>query len=312
MGTANPSHLRGAVRLAIAGVRRRGRGRPAQPVEPSRKLAVEHPSLVIDQKRVRRYLTATRGTGLWMDSPVLPPTYSAVWETALMLELLALDGMPFPSGGIVHMASELVVVRPLRMDDRIRCRIEVERVEAHPRGVLLGLKCRSWNAVGQLGQENATTLLVRGGEAPSRGTRSGGQGPREGGDEGEEPALREWREVASWELSAGAGLAYARASGDFNPIHLWPWSSRLLGFTRPILHGHCSLAMVAHELLRATGRQPRRLLGRFRAPLELPSPVRLEIAGAGDQGGAALRLVRPGREEKPFVEGVWVGAKPPS
>lgn len=309
MGTANPSHLRAAVRLAIAGVRRRGSGRPAQPVEPSRKLAVEHPSLAIDQKRVRRYLTATRGSDLWTNPTLLPPTYSAVWETALMLELLALDGMPFPTGGIVHMGSELVVVRQLRIDDRIRCRIELERVEAHPRGVLLGLKCRSWNAAGQLGQENATTLLVRGGGAPGQGTRSPGGVQRSRQDGGEESTSRDWREVVSWELPADAGFAYARASGDFNPIHLWPWSSRLLGFSRPILHGHCSLAMVAHELLRATGRQPRRLLGRFRAPLELPGRVRLEISSAGEEGGAALRLVGPGREGKPFVEGEWVGAK---
>ena len=63
----------------------------------------------------------------------------------------------------------------------------------------------------------------------------------------------------------------------------------MLGFQRPILHGHCSIAMVGHELQRITGGAMRRLSAEFRLPLELPARVRLETASAGEDGAMALR-----------------------
>lgn len=274
---------------------------------PSRKVAVEHQGLSLPGWRVQRYLGATRGADLWKDSPLLPPTISAIWETALVLELLASDGLPFPKRGLVHLGGELVVVRPLRRDDRVRCRVELDGLEGHARGLVLQLRCRSWSAAGQLAQENRTSLLVCGAEAPSgtpRGARSAAQERKGVG----EPVEAAWREIAAWDLPARAGLTYARASGDFNPIHLWPWSARMFGFQRPILHGHCALAMVAHELVRATGRETRRLQARFRAPLELPARVELQIPAVEVSGAIPLRLVDARGPGKPFLEGEWVGA----
>lgn len=304
MATDGPSHLGAAVRLAVAGVRRRGiRGAP-RAVEPARKVAVERRDILVSEARVRRYLAATGGSSVYPLSgadAVLPPTYFAVWETALTLELLAADGMPFPAGGVVHLASEVVVVRPLRLSDRIRCRLALERAEAHAKGTVLVLDGRCWNAAGQLCQQNETRLLVRGG-GPLPGTVRAARG-----EAGNGPARDgvSWRELTTWSLPADAGVRYARASGDFNPIHLWPWSSRLLGFSRPILHGHCLLAMIAHELSRATGRHTRKVAARFRAPVELPGRVRLEVAE--DAGGAGVRVVNAEREGEACVEGRWVG-----
>lgn len=228
-----------------------------------------------------------------------------------MLELLAHDGLPLPKRGLVHLGGELVVVRPLRREDRVRCRVELDGLEGHSRGLVLQLRCRSWSAAGQLAQENRTSLLIRGAEAPlgtpRSGTRSANPERAEAGEAGE-AADAAWRDVASWDLPASAGLTYARASGDFNPIHLWPWSARLLGFPRPILHGHCALAMVAHEMMRATGRDTRRLQARFRAPLELPARVRLQTRAGNASGAAPLRLVDATGASKPFLEGEWVGA----
>jgi acyl dehydratase len=231
---------------------------------------------------------------------VLPPTYSAVWETALTLELLALDGMPFPSAGVIHLRSQIVSLRPLRIGEPIRCRVELDRADPSGRGVQLLLRCRSWNGAGQLCQENETELLVR--------ERSGGGGQRSRGDRPareEEGEARVWEECARWSLAGDAGFRYARASGDFNPIHLWPWSARLLGFSRPILHGHCSMAMIAQELGRGTAGDFRKLEARFRAPLMLPAKVRLQVA-AGEP--VRFRLEdEEGKAGKPFVEGSWVG-----
>ena len=38
-------------------------------------------------------------------------------------------------------------------------------------------------------------------------------------------------------IPADTGRKYAKVSGDYNPIHLYAWSAKLLGFKRPIIHG---------------------------------------------------------------------------
>ena len=81
--------------------------------------------------------------------------------------------------------------------------------------------------------------------------------------------------LASWQLANASGRAYAALSGDWNPIHLWPWSARLMGLRAPITHGMHTLGRTCAELERAGGRPLRLLDGRFRAPVELGAAVRL-------------------------------------
>jgi acyl dehydratase len=75
--------------------------------------------------------------------------------------------------------------------------------------------------------------------------------------------------IAEWRLTPASGRAYAALSGDWNPIHLWPWSARLMGLKQPIIHGMHTLGRVCAELERAGGRPLSQLGGRFRAPVEL-------------------------------------------
>lgn len=297
-----PSHLRAAVRLV--GTRlRRSTTAPAPSAAPSRKLAVERAGISIDVRRVARYLAATRGGSDRTERQTLPPTFVATWETALTLELLADETIPFPRGGLVHLGSDLISIRPISMrDSHLRVRVELDRMEVHRRGTVLVLRGRVWNDTGHLCQENRTRVLLMGVTPPP------GAGRRVRSDEERSKGTEEWREVAAWDLASDAGRIFARASGDFNPIHLWPWSARLMGFPRPILHGHCSIAMVGHELERITGGVMRRLSAEFRSPLELPARVRLETAEAGSEGATALRLIGDDPEGKPYLVGIWVGA----
>jgi acyl dehydratase len=315
MAGQQPSTLRAAMRLVAAGIRERWAPATSPPVAPGRKLAVERRGIIINLTRVRRYLDATRGSALYQadgSEVVIPPTYPSVWETALTLELLALVKLPFPSAGVIRIRDELVGIRPMRVHDRFRCRVELERIEPHPRGTRLSLKCRSWNAAGQLCQENATEILMQ-----SRSRRTDGEStlseqrrPAREMGEGHEA---QWREHSKWDIDADAGLRFARASGDFNPAHLWSWTARLVGFSRPILHGHCSLAMIVHQLGRPATEAGKPMLrsiaAEFRSPLALPAAVRLMVAS--ESGGSAQRFRledATGRAgQRPYIEGSYLG-----
>lgn len=97
--------------------------------------------------------------------------------------------------------------------------------------------------------------------------------------------------IAGWQLSATSGREYASVSGDWNPIHLWPWTARLMGLKAPIIQGMHTLGRSCAELERAGGRRVLRLDGRFRAPIELGARAAL----AADLEGGRYTVESGGR-----------------
>ena len=304
MGTEQPSTVRAALRLVLQGMRQRG-AHPA--ASPGRRVVVERDAVRVDPARLRGFLAVTRGDGIpglaAKDAP-LPPTLPCLWETALALELLSVAGVGLPRGGLIHLESEVLPLRAMYAGERFRSRVELERVEAHARGKLLVLRSRCWNSPGQLCQESVVKLLARSAAPPP---------PRAVPPTAPDPEEQQsWRALLEWSLPANLGRRYARVSGDYNPIHLWPWSARLMGYRRPLLHGFCIEAMVAHaliaELLGGNPRALRRLQIYFRSPLFIPARVRLLVNEAG-AAGHRFRLVDAGAPtRRPYAEGCFTGA----
>jgi acyl dehydratase len=143
-----------------------------------------------------------------------------------------------------------------------------------------------------------------------RGKTDGSRAP-EPRTEPAEPQAPEggWSELARWELPAGAGRRYARVSGDYNPIHLWPWTARPFGFRAPILHGFATAARAAHGIIeQRLGGDPatlRRMRIAFRAPLPLPSAAALQASDAG--ADRWFRVAAPG-EPTVYAEGTYGAA----
>ncbi|MFN3432211.1 MAG: MaoC/PaaZ C-terminal domain-containing protein, partial [Candidatus Sericytochromatia bacterium] len=88
-----------------------------------------------------------------------------------------------------------------------------------------------------------------------------------------------------WRLDSDEGRRYARLSGDYNPIHLSPWTSQLFGFRRPILHGMDAAARVQAGIERGTGLEVSALEIAFKRPIALPASVEWAWEPAGDGFG---------------------------
>jgi hypothetical protein len=97
--------------------------------------------------------------------------------------------------------------------------------------------------------------------------------------------------LGGWEVGARCGRRYAKLSGDWNPIHLWGWSARLMGMRQPIIHGMHSLARACAELERLHGRRVAELEARFRAPVPLGSALSL----GADPDSGSFTVARDGR-----------------
>ena len=74
---------------------------------------------------------------------------------------------------------------------------------------------------------------------------------------------------------------YYRMNGDPNPLHADPAAAGKAGFDRPILHGLCTMGVVAHALLRALAGYDagalRHIELRFAAPVFPGETIRTEI-----------------------------------
>jgi acyl dehydratase len=308
----HPSPLRSMVRLVARGVQARGAAPDWELSVPRRKVAVERADIPVDPAHVRAYARATAGDGIAaFRSPdsVAPPFYPATWELGLALEMFAGLDNPLPLGAMVHVSTEMVWARPIRPGEAVRCRVELERVERARKGLRLTVLARNWLGAGQLCCQGTSVFMLRmrgpktDGSRPSEPRAAESAGPRapEGG----------WEELARWDLPAGAGRRYARVSGDYNPIHLWPWTARPFGFREPILHGFATAARAAHGIieqrLQGDPAALRRMRIAFRAPLPLPAAAALQASTAD---GEHWFRVASADQAAVYAEGTYGAAVP--
>ena len=205
----------------------------------------------IDTGQLARYRHA-----LGFGGTHVPLTYYYLLAQRAHLATMLGASLPFRLAGAIHVDNALsagigpLPGRPLELGTSVTVDAPAANGAVHAlldtravQGGELVFSCRS------------TYLVVR-------GTRSNGARPPACAEPGLAP-------LASWELAPSSGRAYAALSGDWNPIHLWPWSARLMGMQAPIIHGMHTLARACAELERAGGRRLARLDGRFRAPIAL-------------------------------------------
>lgn len=89
--------------------------------------------------------------------------------------------------------------------------------------------------------------------------------------------------VGEWVVTADTGRRYAALSGDWNPIHLWPWSAQLMGMHAPIIHGMETMARVCAAFEQSANRPVTSLTCRFKRAVPLGVSVTLmtcEIPGS--------------------------------
>ncbi|MFC5546914.1 MaoC/PaaZ C-terminal domain-containing protein [Massilia aerilata] len=187
----------------------------------------------------------------------IPLTYYYLLAQRAHLATMLGAAFPFRLVGAIHVDNALragmqpVAGRPLELATEVRVGTPAANGAVH---AVLDTRATQ---DGELVFACSSTYLV------VRGKRSG-DGPRASARAA--PALAP---VAGWRLSATSGRRYAALSGDWNPIHLWPWSARPMGLKAPIIHGMHTLGRACAELERAGGRPVAALGGRFRAPIEL-------------------------------------------
>ena len=211
-----------------------------------------------------------------------------------------LEGLPYPLLGAVNGGCRVRVQGRIPDNEGLQVRARLEDVDANDRRVVL----RQHLTTGARSRPDALAIdfftivpLARG-----RDKMKSGAGPRaktEPSPEKEKPRVPEKaREIQRTARRKGAGLAFAKLTGDFNPIHWLAPYARASGFPNVIQHGFASLALCWEALAKHLSGGDVHAIETFDVklsrPLVLPRDVGIYVLGdeifVGDAPGELAYL----------------------
>jgi len=205
----------------------------------------------------------------------LPVTYPHVLAFPLAMRLMTRRDFPLPVTGLVHTWIEITAHRALQPEDQLELTVYAQELSAHRRGTEVTMVTEA-RLGGELVWESRSGYLSR------HATRT--EAPAPAAPSEPLPAVAEWR------LPGDLGRRYGAASGDRNPIHLYPFTAKALGFPRHIAHGMWSLARCVASV---ENRLPDAVTvdASFRKPIFLPGSVAFGVVPHAD--GLAFALTSP-------------------
>lgn len=212
----------------------------------------------------RRNLAAYRKVCGFAERDTLPVTYPHILAFPLHMAVLTHRDFPLKLLGLVHMRNAITQHRAIGADERLDVTVSVGGHREVHNGLEFDLTTGFRDQQGETVWESESTMLSRG-----KGT---GKRRKRTGDEG----VIEFGRYATWDVPADIGRRYARAAGDFNPIHLSSISAKLFGFPRAIAHGMWSKARTAAEIEDELKQDAYRIEVAFKKPVFLPSSVMLK------------------------------------
>jgi hypothetical protein len=243
-------------------------------------IQLELPSAKLDGSKVDEY---HKICGFPANSPV-PSTYLHAFIFPLQSLILSDPSFPFPMLGLIHFANSIKQYRPLLISESFSVKCWLGKQFSHEKGQAFEILCEI--RVGQeLVWEESSVILHRG--------KIGVGNPLEW----PQPTLSPKAKKESWSMPANLGRKFAKVSGDYNPIHLYPFTAKLFGFPRNIAHGMWSLGKALAKYPKAT-EVPYELTVLFKTPVLLPA----QVVFREQEGGLGIEFdLVDKNEEKPHM-----------
>ncbi|RDV37099.1 hypothetical protein DV096_16455 [Bradymonadaceae bacterium TMQ3] len=236
------------------------------------------------------------------DHGVVPLPYLQVLATPLHAAIIAHADFGLPALGLVHLENSLRQHRAVQLDEVLRLSAHVDEGQWDERlGYVVSLVSEAY-----VGEELVWESRLRA-LSPVRSKRAKTRSSSKRAPEVGEQANANVSVMVR--APEDLGRRYAAVSGDFNPIHLHPWTARPFGFDRAIAHGMWTLSRAWGEVQELVDvKASLELSVRFRKPVKLPAQLWIAAWPAGDEAGELeLRCQSPDGRRTHLEGSVRVG-----
>ncbi len=210
------------------------------------------------------------------DNGYLPISFPQIMSTALQIQLMLEAEFPFSPIGVVHVRNSIEQYRPIANDARIDLSVQTRPLEITPNGYEFSFLNQASVGGDVCWQSTATILVPRKLAVAKPAKREHKKG-------------RDYDQVEQWRIPGNRGRRYAKASGDYNPIHLYTSTAKLLGFRRHIAHGMWSKSRCIADLWNDAWEEswedaPNQVIkvdAAFKLPVYLPATVTMMSSQEG-------------------------------
>jgi acyl dehydratase len=233
--------------------------------------------------RIREVTPATAALERYRDvcgfrpSLWLPISFPHVLAAGMHLRMLLSPAFPVRLPGLVHVWHEIEQREPIPAGAALHIESWIDGAALTNRGAEFCLHTVVSSDAGTAWKEKTGFLARSKRPVLAADMRAGATQTPDTASTGDAP----FTVVDRYPLQANLGRRYARASGDYNPIHLFRITAKAFGFKAAIAHGMWSLARCAAALLPEDASNVRMTVN-FKRPLMLPATTLLE-AGPADR-----------------------------
>lgn len=236
----------------------------------------------VSEEKLRQYREIC---GFAPDGP-LPITYPHIMAWSAMFRLMRGRDFPLPLIGLVHIGNIIEQARPLSTSDKLAITVGWDNLRDHERGRAVDVVTVGTVDGRRVWRERSAYL---------RRTRRADNAIQRSPATGQIPTPR-----LTWRVTRETATAYARISGDRNPIHTSTVAARLFGFPGRIAHGMWSLARCLAAL---AGELPEAYTVdvSFKLPVVLPAEVALSTSL--DPAGPGRFELRDAHSGRPHLAG---------
>ncbi|XP_058090740.1 enoyl-CoA hydratase 2, peroxisomal [Magnolia sinica] len=195
------------------------------------------------------------------------PTFSVVFGFQTLEKFQELPGLQFDPRLLLHGQQYIEIYKPCPSSGTIQNRAVISGLHDKGKATVLEIDTTSYNESGEALCMNRSTIYLRGagGFSKSSPLYSYSNYPANQISPIRIPKYKPF--VVHEDCTHQSQALLYRLAGDYNPLHSDPTIASVAGFSRPILHGMCTLGFAVRAIIKCLGNgdptNVKSILGRF-------------------------------------------------